>query len=176
MYTRTIQVFINLPDLINVTHVSPFHKYMQFLSSVPFKILLSKQFVWIIIHIWKKGWCFPLPCQVLGWHFPKRVKSKLLWNAKPLSLCWKISEEFLCKISTSVVCSRSVIFNILLAVVPSKFSTLYTNFSILTNFFCFNYSVWALELFPEIVRSVTSNKLENSAQDHREIIFYHRWT
>lgn len=84
MYTRTIQVFINLPDLINVTHVSPFHKYMQCLRSVPFKILLSKQFVWIVVRIWKKGWCFPLPCQVLGWHFPKRVKSKLLWNAKPL--------------------------------------------------------------------------------------------
>lgn len=41
LYTRDIQVFINLPNPINVTHVFPVHKCMQFLSSVPFKILLS---------------------------------------------------------------------------------------------------------------------------------------
>lgn len=44
LYARDMQVFINLPNPINVTHVFPFHKCMQFLSSVPFKILLSNWF------------------------------------------------------------------------------------------------------------------------------------
>lgn len=46
-------MFINLPNPINVTHVLPFHEYIQFLSPVPFKILLSNWFP-NLIHTWKK--------------------------------------------------------------------------------------------------------------------------